>query len=108
MATSSFPTLVFYSPRLGQKVRWEDPRPARALGWEDALGPGPFEVVGFVDRRREGLPRGLLIQTRWGEKEISEVWLTTGDESEPEEGYSPDVLLALDDDTPPLDLLEED
>ena len=106
MAPSSFPAFVFYS-LLGQKVRWEDPRHARALGWEDALGPGPFEVVGFVDRRREGLPRGLLIQTRWGEKEISEVWLTAVNEPESDEGYSPDVLLALDDDPPPLDPLAE-
>jgi hypothetical protein len=46
------------------------------------------------------LPWGLLITTRWGEKEISEVWLTTVDEPEPNEGYSPDVLLALDDEAP--------
>jgi hypothetical protein len=108
METSPFPTLVFYSPRLGQRVRWEDPRHARALGWADALGPGPFEVVGFVDRRREGRPWGLLIQTELGEKEINEVWLTAVSEPGPNEGYSPDLLLALDDNTPPLDPLEED
>ena len=103
-----YPSPMPALPPPGHKVRWRDPVHARALGWEDALGPSPFEVVGFVDRREEGMPWGLLIQTRWGEKEISEVWLTTVDESESAAGYSPDVLLALDDDTPPLDFLAED
>jgi hypothetical protein len=61
-----------------------------------------LEVVGFVDRRGEGLPWGILLKTKLGEKEINEVWLTGVDEPGPGEGYSPDV--ALDEtQTPPFD-----
>src|SRR4051812_22327300 len=35
----------------GAKAHWKDPRHARALGWADAYGPGPFEVVGVVPAR---------------------------------------------------------
>ena len=95
-------------PPLGPKVRWRDPRHARALCWEEAYGPGPFEVVRVVDKSRQGIPPAVVVKTRLGEREINEVWLAPADEPGPGEGYSPDVLLALDDDTPPLDLLEED
>ena len=95
-------------PPPGHKVRWRDPRHARALYWEEAYGPGPFEVIGLVNERRPGPLRGILLKTKLGEREINEVWLAPADEPGPGEGYSPDVLLALDDDTPPLDPPGED
>jgi hypothetical protein len=96
-------------PPPAHKVRWRDPRHARALGWEDAYGPGPFEVVRVVDQSPQGIPPAVVVKTRLGEKEINQVWLTAVDEPGPSEGYSPDVLLALyDDDAPPLDPLGED
>ena len=62
-------------PTPAHKVRWRDPRHARALGWEDAYGPGPFEVVRVVDKGRYGLPAGVILKTQLGEREINEVWL---------------------------------
>ncbi len=62
-------------PRPGQLVRWRDVRHARALGWLDALGPGPFEVVRVVDHAGLGLPPGVVLKTRFGEREINTVWL---------------------------------
>jgi hypothetical protein len=69
-------------PRPGQKVRWRDPQHARACGWEDVFGPGPFAVVRLVDHSDHGLATGLILHTRLGEQEISEVWLALADESE--------------------------
>jgi hypothetical protein len=94
-------------PPLGRKVRWRDPRHARALGWEEAYGPGPFEVVRVVDKSRQGIPPAVVVRTRLGEREINQVWLTAVEEPGPNEGYSADLLLALDD-TPPLGPLGED
>jgi hypothetical protein len=62
-------------PRPGQRVRWRDVRHARALGWLDALGPGPFEVVRVVDHADVGLPPGVVLKTQFGEREINTVWL---------------------------------
>jgi hypothetical protein len=67
-------------PRPGQKVRWRNPQEARAWGWGDLFGPGPFEVVGIVDNSECGLAAGLILRTRIGEREIPEVWLALADE----------------------------
>jgi hypothetical protein len=66
-------------PRPGQKVCWRNPEHARACGWEDVFGPGPFEVVGIVDHSDHGLATGLVLRTALGEREILEVWLTLVD-----------------------------
>jgi hypothetical protein len=71
-------------PRPGQTVRWRDPRHARALGWEEAYGPGPFEVVGATDNSHLGIPRGVILKTDLGQREVNEVWLAI-DESRWEE-----------------------
>jgi CheY-like chemotaxis protein len=63
-------------PRPGQRVRWRDPFHAHAIGWLYALGPGPFEVVGVVDRSGQDLPAGLVLKTILGDRELSEVWMT--------------------------------
>jgi len=78
MSASAFPTST---PQPGERVCWRDSRHARALGWADALGDGPFEVVRVVDRGDEGLPAGLVLRTPLGDREISEVWLV-GDSDE--------------------------
>jgi CheY-like chemotaxis protein len=62
-------------PRPGQRVCWRDAWHAHAIRWLYAYGPGPFEVVGVVDKSGQGLPAGVLIKTHLGEKEVSEVWL---------------------------------
>jgi hypothetical protein len=89
-------------PPPAPKVRWRDPRHARALCWEDAYGPGPFEVVRVVDKSPQGIPPAVVVKTRLGDREINEVWLTAANEPEPGQGYSLDVLLALDDEDAPL------
>jgi hypothetical protein len=66
-------------PRLhrpGDLVHWKDGRHARALGWADALGPGPFVVLRVVDKAHLGIPACVVLRTRLGEREINEVWLT--------------------------------
>lgn len=68
-------------PRPGQKVRWLFPQSARAWGWEDVLGTGPFDVVGIVDKTGHGLAAGVIVQTSLGEREIPEIWLALADES---------------------------
>jgi hypothetical protein len=68
-------------PRPGQKVRWRDSRHARAIGWLDAYGPGPFEVVGVVDKSSLGIPVAVVVKTDLGEREINVVWLAA--EGEP-------------------------
>jgi hypothetical protein len=102
MENSSLKERMPRLPGPGEKVRWRNPRHAWFLGWEDAYGPGPFEVIGLVNERRPGPLRGILLKTKLGEREINEVWLAAGDEPArgPEEirgwgGYSLDVLLAL-------------
>jgi hypothetical protein len=70
-----------------QKVHWRDPQKARAWGWEDLFGPGPFEVVRMVDKSAHGLAAGLIVRTRLGEQEIPEVWLALADE--PGKGNNP-------------------
>jgi hypothetical protein len=57
-------------------VCWRDRRRARAWCWEEIFGPGPFEVVGTVDKCDRGLASGLIVRTLIGEREISEIWLT--------------------------------
>jgi hypothetical protein len=66
----------------GRQVRWRNPEHARAWGWEDLFGPGPFEVVGIVDKSEHGLAAGLVLRTRIGKREIPEVWLALADESD--------------------------
>jgi len=67
-------------PRPVQKVRWRNPELARACGWEDVFGPGPFAVIRIKDNSAHGLAMSFILQTELGEQEISEVWLA--DESE--------------------------
>jgi hypothetical protein len=69
-------------PRPGQKVRWRNPQEARACGWEDVFGPGPYAVARIVDNSACGLAAGLVLRTALGEREISEVWLALADEPE--------------------------
>ncbi len=66
-------------PRPGQKVRWRDPGCARASGWVDLFGPGPFKVIRLVDKSNQGLASGLILRTKIGRWEISEVWLALAD-----------------------------
>jgi hypothetical protein len=61
------------------RVRWRDPKKARAWGWEAALGAGPFEVVGVVDQSALGLPACLVLRTELGTHEVCEVWLKPDD-----------------------------
>ena len=70
-----FPELVPELPRPGQQVRWSQPWHAHAIGWADAYGPGPFEVVRVVDKAEQGLPAGVVLKTGLGEREINAVWL---------------------------------
>jgi CheY-like chemotaxis protein len=81
-------------PRPGQRIHWRNPRHAHAIGWLYSYGPGPFEVVGVVDRSRRGLPAGVLLKTDLGEKEVNEVWLTL---DEPANGKGLSVLVVDDD-----------
>jgi hypothetical protein len=63
-------------PLPDQRVRWRQPRHAHALGWADAYGPGPFEVVGVVDKSGLGIPAAVILKTESGEREVNTVWLT--------------------------------
>ena len=67
-------------PCPGQKVRWRNRQQARAWGWQDVFGSGPFRVVGIVDHSDRALLAGLLLHTELGEREISELWLELADE----------------------------
>jgi hypothetical protein len=82
MTTAPAPKLMPELPRPGQKVRWRNPQDARRCGWEAVIGPGPFEVVGLVDRSDLGLAANVVLRTDLGELEIPEVWLTLADEPE--------------------------
>jgi hypothetical protein len=64
------------SPRSGDLVHWKDGRHARALGWADAYGPGPFVVLRIVDKGHLGIPACAVLRTKLGEREINQVWLT--------------------------------
>ncbi len=99
----TFPAPLPQLPRPGQLVCWRNYRHAQALGWVDAYGPGPFAVVDTVDKSHQDIPAAVVLQTRLGEKEINQVWLTLtaacDEDAEPSrrwEGYSPEVLLRLD------------
>jgi hypothetical protein len=80
MTTTPDPKLMRQLPRPGQKVRWRHPEYARAWGWEDLFGPGPYEVVGLVDQSDRGLAANIVLRTRIGERAIPEVWLALADE----------------------------
>lgn len=85
-------------PEPGQKVRWRNPQQARAWGWEQVLGMGPYTVLGIVDHSDQALPAGLLVCTELGQREISELWLTPANEPEttavPAPGHTPSPMLA--------------
>jgi hypothetical protein len=81
MTTTAAPKPTPELPRPGWKVRWRNPQEARACGWEDVFGPGPFAVVGIVDHSDHGLAPGFVLRTALGEQEISEVWLALAEES---------------------------
>jgi hypothetical protein len=74
MATA-FPEPMTHLPQPGQRVRWRNPDHVRWLGWEEAFGHGPFEVVGLIDHAAQDIPSGVVLRTRSGEREINEVWL---------------------------------
>jgi hypothetical protein len=80
MTTPSIPGRMPERPRVSAKVRWRDPGNARAWGWVDLFGPGPFELVGVVDRSGHGLAASLVLRTGLGDREIPEVWLALADE----------------------------
>jgi hypothetical protein len=77
--TTPAPKTMPQLPQPGQKVRWRNRRRARASGWEELFGPGPYKVVGLVDRSGRGLAANLVVRTRIGEREIPEVWLALAD-----------------------------
>jgi hypothetical protein len=72
MRTPPFPGTL---PQPGEEVRWRHPRRALALGWFDVFGPGPFTLVGVLDRSDQDVPLAFVIQTEFGDKEIDAVWL---------------------------------
>jgi hypothetical protein len=69
-------------PGQRRTVQWRDPREAKVLGWVDAYGPGPFEVIRAVDLGGDGLLLGLVLKTKRGEQEVNEAWLSPVDESD--------------------------
>jgi hypothetical protein len=73
-------------PRPGEEVRWRQPWHANVLGWLESYGPGPFPVVRLVDKSELGLPAGVVVMTKLGEREINVVWLAAV--GEPEAGTS--------------------
>ena len=80
--------------RPGQNVRWRNPHHAHILGWADAYGPGPFAIVGVVDKADLGIPAAVVLKTSLGDREINEVWLAPVDEPS-WQGYDPDTLTGL-------------
>ncbi len=78
-------------PRPGQKVCWRDSRNARASGWVDLFGPGPFQVIRSVDKSNQGLASSLILRTKVGEWEISEVWLALADGVSTAQAQTPKV-----------------
>jgi len=89
METSPFPAPLLKAPESGDLVCWRCLRHARVLGWDQAYGGGPFVVLRVVDHGSEGIPRGIVVRTNRGEREINEVWLALVPE---EQGYSPETL----------------
>ena len=94
MEASSSPALMLRLPRPGQQVRWSQPWHAHAIGWADAYGPGPFEVVRVVDKAEQGLPAGVVLRTDLGEREINEVWLAP-EHAPGRQGYDLETLTAI-------------
>ena len=82
-------------PEAGQWVRWRQPRHAYAIGWADAYGPGPFEVVRVVDKSGQGIPAAVVLKTDLGDREVNTVWLDLEDDLG-WQGYDQETLTALD------------
>lgn len=61
-------------PQPGSWVCWRDARHARCLGWDESYGTGPFKVIRVVDRAAQGIPPGLVLNTKVGERELNSVW----------------------------------
>jgi hypothetical protein len=59
---------------------------ARAWGWEEIFGAGPFEVLRVVDKCDHGLGSDLVLQTELGEREIPAVWLALAESSAEDTG----------------------
>jgi len=86
MTTAAIREPMLKLPQPGQKVRWRNPEQARACGWEEVFGPGPFVVIRTVDHSTNGLATGLVLDTAIGEREIHEVWMDLADEAESSAG----------------------
>jgi len=56
MVTAFFPKPMPSLPVPGQQVRWHHPEHIRYLGWEEAFGSGPFEVIALVDHKDLDIP----------------------------------------------------
>ena len=82
-------------PCPGQWVRWRQPWHAHAIGWADAYGPGPFEVVRVVDKSGQGIPAAVVLKTDLGDREVNTVWLDLEDDLG-WQGYDQETLTALD------------
>jgi hypothetical protein len=80
MSSPSLPERMPTPPAAGEWVRWRDPRHAETQWWDTTCGPGPFEVVRVLDHLPEGLPVGVVLKTRRGEREVSEVWLARAEQ----------------------------
>jgi hypothetical protein len=74
---ASLPAAFFPEPlpQPGEVVRWRHPRLAFALGWFNAFGPGPFEVVGILDSDDLGPPLSVLVKTPFGDEPIDARWV---------------------------------
>lgn len=66
MTTTPTPKPMPELPRPGQEVRWRNPQEARACGWEDVFGPGPYAVARIVDNSAYGLAAGLVLFSTTG------------------------------------------
>jgi hypothetical protein len=86
MTTPRIPELPAALPRPSHQVRWRNPQHARDWGWEELFGPGPFEVVRTVEQKYRGLAAGLVLRTKIGEWEISNVWLAPAAETGRDKG----------------------
>jgi len=99
---ASFPAPMPRLPQPGELVRWRCRRHALERGWVCSYGPGPFVVARVVGTSRPDGPAGVIVRTLLGERKIEEVWLATQRAGQPQgegtnwEGYSPEVLEALD------------
>jgi CheY-like chemotaxis protein len=80
MEPASSPNPLPELPRPGQWARWRQPWHAHAIGWADAYGPGPFEVVGVVDKSGQGIPAAVVLKTDLGDREVNTVWLDLEDD----------------------------